>query len=253
MMFAAALNAVLRMFARAPEEIPRKAPIMLNGIAMRYLIGATNPQPALNAITMCPYMGKKPPGLAALYCNLFRQDNEPPRYAPYWPKTDVGRKYREGRPDPEKQGFRRNVDEQFAHARREGFLYVETDNRDAYPNKHVLQVFDWAQAANLYVFVKNPGLAVFDESTIDLVKHAVAVGMICEEADEHTPEAMDELRRTAGKPHMPVWFVSFGPDGRAWADKTAKDARAYVNMGVSYDPGDDEYAETVDVFTPRAA
>jgi hypothetical protein len=44
---------------------------------------------------------------------------------------------------------------------------------------------------------------------------------------------MDHLRRKAGKPTLPVWFVAFG-SGHGWANSAAGDAKQYRNMGVTY-------------------
>ena len=44
---------------------------------------------------------------------------------------------------------------------------------------------------------------------------------------------MDALRRKAGKPDLPVWFVAFG-DGRTWADQIATAATTHKNMGVTH-------------------
>ena len=41
---------------------------------------------------------------------------------------------------------------------------------------------------------------------------------------------MEALRRHAGKPALPVWFVAFG-SGRGWANSVASAAKNYRNMG----------------------
>jgi hypothetical protein len=68
------------------------------------------------------------------------------------------------------------------------------------------------------------------------------------------PADMDALRRKAGKPELPVWFVAFrkgAEDGRTWAGNTATAIRAggFRNMGVSYSP-DGEYTSSTDLLVP---
>jgi hypothetical protein len=61
---------------------------------------------------------------------------------------------------------------------------------------------------------------------------------------------MDVLRRRAGKPDLPIWFVFFdkrkGADaGQKAAQQSAALARQYSGMHVSYSPGG-EYTHSVD-------
>ena len=62
---------------------------------------------------------------------------------------------------------------------------------------------------------------------------------------------MDDLRRRAGKPDLPVWFVAFGAsDGHAWAIKTAQQAEPYRHMGVTFSSGG-EYTNCKDLLLPK--
>jgi len=72
--------------------------------------------------------------------------------------------------------------------------------------------------------------------------------MIVEKDDDVTPVKMDALRRKAGKPDIPVWFVAFGK-GRKWADSMAVGATRYAGMSVTWSSAG-EYANALDVASP---
>ena len=59
---------------------------------------------------------------------------------------------------------------------------------------------------------------------------------------------MEELRKRAARPTLPVWFVSFG-DGRPWAERVAAAAARYRNMGVTYSSVG-EYGNSIDILPP---
>jgi hypothetical protein len=59
---------------------------------------------------------------------------------------------------------------------------------------------------------------------------------------------MNHLRRKAGKPTLPVWFVAFG-SGRGWANSVASAAKQYRNMGVTYSSAG-EYGNAIDILPP---
>ena len=82
------------------------------------------------------------------------------------------------------------------------------------------------------------------------VAHRNVVGIIVEK-DAGTPDEMDALRKSAGKPTLPVWFVAFGK-GKAWADKTAEAAAKFKNMGVTCSTKG-EYKDAADVLVPVAS
>ena len=62
------------------------------------------------------------------------------------------------------------------------------------------------------------------------------------------PNDMEALRKKAGKPDLPVWFVAFG-SGRSWAGSVANSAKSYRNMGVTYSSAG-EYGNAIDVLQP---
>jgi len=224
----------------------------LAGRALDYLIGADGPQRGSeDRITETPFgVGPAARGISVAYCNLRREDGEPPAYGPYLPHDDIYRQYREGRPDPQGQGFERNIVEQLDHCKALGHTLVEQDNPDSYPLAAVMHGIALAQARGLGVIAKNPGL--LQASAVTYVAHPNVRGIIVEE-DCGTAAEMDALRRRAGKPQLPVWFVSYG-DGRGWATRTAQAIRSagYSNMGVTYsDEG--EYESSEDMLHPLAA
>jgi hypothetical protein len=100
----------------------------------------------------------------------------------------------------------------------------------------------------LKVIAKNPGLVEGDCKSY--VAHPNVVGIIVEK-DAGTPDEMEALRKGAGKPTLPVWFVAFGKGkGKEWADKTAAAAAKYKNMGVTYSTKG-EYKDAADVLLPN--
>ena len=79
------------------------------------------------------------------------------------------------------------------------------------------------------------------------VAHPNVYGIIVER-DAGNPGDMDALRREAGKPTLPVWFVAFG-SGRGWAGDVADSAKHYRNMGVTYSSAG-EYGNAIDILPP---
>jgi hypothetical protein len=62
---------------------------------------------------------------------------------------------------------------------------------------------------------------------------------------------VEVLRRKAGKPHLPTWFVAFGA-GRSWANSVAAKAKHYRNMGVTYSSAG-EYGNSIDILAPAVS
>jgi hypothetical protein len=227
-------------------------PNPLAGMALDYLLGADGPQRGkAGRITETPF-GEGPAALgrSIAYCNLRREDGEPPEFGPYLPHDDIFAQFGEGRPDPKGQGFLRNIVEQLDHCRGLGHTLVEEDNPDSYPPAAVMRGVELAQQRGLGVIAKNPGL--LGDAAPKYAGHPNVFGIIVEE-DCGTPAEMDQLRRMVGKSDLPVWFVSFG-DGRDFAERTAqaiKSARV-VNMGVTYSR-EGEYETSEDVLRPLVA
>jgi peptidoglycan hydrolase-like protein with peptidoglycan-binding domain len=227
-------------------------PNPLSGMPLDYLIGADGPQGGTaGRITETPFgVGPAAAGSSVGYCNLRREDGEPEEYGPYLSHDDIFAQYKEGRPDPQGQGFQRNIVEQLDRCRQLGHTLVEEDNPDSYELPAVMLGVDLAQQRGLGVVAKNPGL--MKDGAPTYVAHPNVVGIIVEK-DCGTPAEMDDLRRQAGKPDLPVWFVSFGR-GRSAAVQTAKDITdaGFVNMGVTYSRKG-EYQSSDDVLLPLAA
>ena len=220
----------------------------LAGKALRYLIGADagyaiDP----DAVTEVGYDAPKPAtGTCIAYCNLF--DERTPAITvrtcirPTPPgNTARGRSIRSG------PGWDRNLREQFERRKRQGFRYVELDNPDAYPVRDVLRAVDLAASYGFEVIAKNPLL--IDGDPLAYVAHSAVAGVIVEQG-AGSPQEMEALRRRAGKPDLPVWFVAFGgSDGRAWAIKIAQQAEPHRHMGVTFSNGG-EYTSCEDVLLP---
>jgi hypothetical protein len=88
-----------------------------------------------------------------------------------------------------------------------------------------LEAVDVADGYGLHVLAKNP--LICDWDSVPYVKHPAVVGIVVEKDEDATPAVYDDLRKAAGKPDLPVYFVAFKDskeDGRAWAATAAKAA-----------------------------
>ena len=228
---------------------PNQPQNSLAGMALDYLIGADGPQRGKEGrITETPFEeGPAQRGLSIAYCNLRREDGEPPEFGPYLPHDDIFEQFGEGRPDPAGPGFLRNIVEQFDRCKALGHTLVEEDNPDSYDLPAVMRGVDLAQQRGLGVIAKNAHLLGPGAQTY--VAHPNVFGIIVEK-DCGTPAEMDQLRRGAGKPDLPVWFVSFG-DGRDSAEQAARaiTSARFANMGVTHSR-EGEYESSEDILVP---
>jgi hypothetical protein len=221
----------------------------LEGRPLRYLIGADAAGPGRDeAVTVVSYSATHPAmhGISVAYGNLFDEQNTG-RYGPYLHKSDTAAQYNEGEIDPQGPGWDKNLREQFERRRKQGFAYIELDNADAYTVRDVLGAVELAARYDLQVFAKNPGLLSGARS---YVAHRNVRGVIVEQG-AGSADDMDRLRRQAGKPTLPVWFVAFGK-GRSWAASVASVAKNYRNMGVTYSSAG-EYGNAIDILRPIQA
>ena len=109
----------------------------------------------------------------------------------------------------------------------------------------MIGAIDLAASYDLKVVAKNPGL--LEDGAMSYVAHPNVHGIIVERG-AGSADDMDHLRRKAGKPALPVWFVAFG-SGRGWANSVASDAKQYRNMGVTYSSAG-EYGNAIDILPP---
>src|SRR4029077_2265189 len=130
---------------RSERAMPDPNP--LAGKALSYLIGGDGPQTGQEGrITETGYgVGPARFGLSVGYCNLRREDGEPPEYAPYLPHDDIYRKFGEGRPGPDHPGYDRNIVEQVDLCRQLGHKVVEHDNPDSYSISSVMHAVGLSQ------------------------------------------------------------------------------------------------------------
>jgi hypothetical protein len=222
----------------------------LAGKPLRYLIGGDDSDEGRDGeVIELSFDAEAPPdrGIGIKYCNLFDEENSGD-YGPYLKGTDVSKDYDEGQIDPHGPGWQKNLNDQFSRAKKQGFVYIELDNPDAYAVADVVGAVSLAQKYGLKVVAKNPGLVDGDRKAY--VAHPNVVAVIVEK-DAGMPDDMDALRRAVGKPEMQVWFVAFG-GGKAWADKVAAAAGKYKNMGVTYCTKG-EYKTAADLLVPTAA
>jgi hypothetical protein len=221
----------------------------LAGKPLRYLIGTEASGPGRDdVVTEVSYDTDQPAtrGISIAYCNLFDEHNTG-HYGPYLHSSDTAAEYNEGQIDPRGPGWEKNLREQFERRSKQGFEYIELDNPDAYSIEDVIGAIDLAASYGLKVIAKNPGLMEGTDAATVYVAHPNVYGIIVER-DAGNPGDMDALRRKAGKPALPVWFVAFG-SGRAWATDIANAAKHHRNMGVTYSSAG-EYGNAIDIPPP---
>lgn len=219
----------------------------LAGLPLRYVIGKDD-DPGLDGhVTEVGYDATVKParGIGIKYCNLFDEKNSG-LYGPYLKDTATAAKYGEGVIDPKGDGWHRNLSEQFESAQVHGFAFVELDNPDAYSLADVIAATTSAQKFGFGVIAKNPLSMAEKTATASWLQHPNVFGVIAEKG-AGTAIEMDALRIKAGKPDLPVWFVSFG-DGRAWIESIADSIKAhgFKNMGATFDRAADEYGGDVE-------
>ena len=220
----------------------------LAGKRLRYLIGATGAAAGRDGeVTEVSYDAREPArrGISSAYCNLFDQKNIG-KYGPYLKTSERAKQDHEGQIDPRGPGWERNLRDQFERRKRQGFSYVELDNADAYSVDEVIGAVELAGSYGLKVIAKNP-LRLERAAAESYLAHPNVYGVIVERG-AGSPDDMDALRREAGKPDLPVWFVAFG-SGRKWADKVGGTAKHYRGMGVTYS-SDGEYGNSIDILPP---
>jgi hypothetical protein len=217
----------------------------LAGKPLRYLIGGSSGPGHDDEVTMVSYSTNSPVkhGISIAYCNLFDENNSG-KYGPYLHNSDTAKQYNEGQVDPKGAGWEKNLREQFERRRKAGFGYIELDNPDAYTIKDVIGAIELAATYDLKVIAKNPGIT---DDPVRYVSHPNVYGIIVEKGAGGATD-MEKLRRRAGKPDLPVWFVAFG-SGKGWANSVASSAKNYRNMGVTYSSAG-EYGNALDVLQP---
>ncbi len=235
------------LLAEAQKEQASKVTVL----PLRYLI-AVEDQLAGRPGEMIEvgYDGPKPKtGAAVRYGNLLDQTGTA-KYGPYLTVTDTAAQYNERVVDPRGAGWKKLLSDQCNSAIVAGFDTIEWDNPDSYVGAAVRDAVQFAADQGLKVLAKNPLICEWD--SVPYVSHAAVIGIVVEKDEGATPAVYDDLRKAAGKPDLPVWFVAFKDgkeDGSAWAAATAKAAVGYSNMFVTFSP-DGEYTSSVDVKMP---
>lgn len=262
-MLAALVRGIARLWAqRMPAVVPSSpapaaSPQIENAsfaAPLRYLIAHDDQLEGKDGeIFEVGYDGPKPrKGIGVHYCNLYDQTGSG-KYGPYLAASDTAQAYGERVVDPKGAGWRKLLADQCHSAMAAGFDTIEWDNPDGYPLAAVLDAVAYAASRGLKVLAKNPLACGWDPTAY--IAHPAIVGVIVERGAGN-PADMDALRRKAGKPELPVWFVAFrkgAEDGRAWAGNTANAIRSggLKDMSVTYSP-DGEYTSVEDILAPVA-
>ena len=216
----------------------------LFGLPLRYLKGRSNDNPykgSRDEIVLVGYEATHvpPSGIPVKYCTLLDQENDG-RSGPYL-SPNV--------PDPKQSGYYRNIHNQLELAQNQRFKLIEWDHAaDEHLDEFdVKRAIDLALVYKIGVLFKNPG-AIKKYNPTEHIKHPNVFGIIVEK-ECGSVMAMDSLRRAAGKPELPIWFVAYGD--RRWADVMAIDAKKYINVGVTFSPTG-EYEDSIDILVPSA-
>jgi len=172
-------------------------------------------------------------GISVKYCTLYKDGKA------LDPGTDQ-KKY-----TPETSIYYKNLHDQFGITQKYGFKLIVLDNlNDPTFNEFcVRRAVDLAFVYKLGVILKNPQLSF---NALDLLKHPDVFGMIIDRAG--TPATMDKLRRDAGKPLLPIWYIGSGE--REALDNIAIDAVHYHHIGVSFS-SKGEYQNSIDILRPK--
>jgi hypothetical protein len=223
---------------------------------LRYLIGIDNIEGEDGYVTEVSYDTEHKPVIGEdvwQYGNLFYEKyaeashEERAFYGPYLHSSDVAEEYDEGQIDPNGPGWERNLDFQIKRCKERGINKIELDNPDAYHSRYVIDAVNYVAEAGLLVIAKNALLVEGDASAY--LAHPAVVACVVEKG-AGTCDGMEQLRRAANKPLLPIRYVAFG-DGKAWAlkRKAAIQSRGYVEMGVTYSPIG-EYSSCRDILKP---
>lgn len=192
------LQILLNAFGVGKKDLTLNKPL-------RYLIGIDNPKGTLDTITEVSYDSSKPTiGQSIAYCNLFDEKNSG-TYGPYLHNSDTASEYNEGQVDPAGPGWTRNLRDQFTNRRRQGFEFIELDNPDSYKWPAVRDAIQMASEYGLKVIAKNAALC---DNPVSYLSHPNIYGLIVEQGAGNFIKN-DNLRKQAGKPSLPMWFVSF--------------------------------------------
>jgi hypothetical protein len=192
-------------------------------MTFRYLIGLDTvyAQTEPTDITHVGYDVDTPVGQTkSAYCNLFNEKfseqshAQQLAYGPYLDTSDTAFDYGEGQIDPKGQGWHKNLMDQFERRKASGFEVLELDNPDAYSVRDVLGAHDLAFQEGFLTYAKNPGLYDDFDDQLKYVMHTSVVGIIIERG-AGDPAEMDKLRKAAGKPDLPCYFVFFDRTARA--------------------------------------
>jgi hypothetical protein len=239
----------------------------IDGLPLDYLIDTDKPgHGRAGRFTVVAFDVTAPlrDGISGAYVNLLVEpEGDPPRvharFAPFLKRKGTAAQYEEGIPDPAGPGFERNLREQLTRRKLQGFKILgDVDNPDTFTLAIVKRAYDIAHAEGFSIICKNPGLGCSSkdgdsdaeerQDAAPLIAHPAVIGIIAEKDDDATPAHYDAMRKRAGKPNLMVRFVAFG-HGRKWAEKTAHDAQAFFNTGVTYcDKG--EYKSVIDLLVP---
>lgn len=223
----------------------------LAGKPLRYRIGRENEDvPLIGAdgeLTEGTYDDGLPSaGIGVGYCNTFDQ-SQGFVFGPHLADDKVSAQYDERRVDPQREGWPRLVAEQILRRKRQVLQLIEWDNIDGYANYGVdliLKLYDDTHAAGLGILAKNPRNLV---GSLSIVKHAGVVAVI-NELGAGSPDEMEDLRRRALRPDLPIYWVFWGSKQLATArayGKIIKD-RGYLNMSVTHDSTVDEDGNEVE-------
>jgi hypothetical protein len=221
------------------------------GLALSYEIG-TDEHSAGRPDRIIEVGFGKPPvkgGPCIAYGNFLDQ-REVRECGPYLEATGTADEYDEGVPDPKGPGFEKNLRLQFEKARAQGHTDIEIDNPDDehFSTADIIKGIELAGHHGLGVIAKNPGL-LNDGGALQYVGHDNVHGIVIEDGAGNAADN-DDIRKRAGKPGLPMWFVFHGEGERAAAiRRTAEIVKQNIrNASVTLDTAADEYGGEIEHF-----
>lgn len=219
-------------------------------MALNYLIGVEDDvpivQPDFGTVNVIPYdRGRLSTDSNAIaYGNLF-DELCTGRYGPYMEQTEIAKVYNELAPHEDGPGFMANVRDQVEERLRQGYVFMELDNAEAFSLAAINRALEYCHLRKVGVLAKNAFNLCEEQNErvggagVAYLANANICGCIVE-LDSGTPVHYNALRNAAQKPNLPIWFVGFG-GGEAWYElKHTADMICtfrYHNMSVSWSQG----------------
>lgn len=220
------------------------------GKILHYKIGVSFDEGQPNVLTITGYNTARPVpvGIAGAYINARQEQKGRKAGIEYMPEDDIERGYGEPAPVFDTGYFWDNLIGQATRLRKLGIIYVDVDNLDTYGAKNAIRILDKLHEMGFKVLLKNPNLIKGDN--VSLLRHPAVVAMLCEEDEDTTAKSLDDLRKRALRPDLPIRVVTYGD--REWADDIVQEAKSLGLLDFSVTFSDvGEYKTSIVLLGPN--